>query len=282
MRERPLRKSYFIIIITHDVDNKPRWSCWQVMLTGTEDSLIIRPAMENKEIDTQTVDTQASEDKQEISAKEEKKGLFGGLKESTKELISEVGILFIAGVMFMLPIVLWMINSGVFGKIYLAGRGGFSPFMDRLLILSIMFFILYAVSWVKSELKYRAVKVFGVMALLALLSIIAIQFDATLVATNAEYAPHLNKWFFTAPVYTLTSISAVLTSSYLYLGWQFYATLCAFLIASGVLLWDIKVELAESWKIAIVMWVSFEVLYLIALWIIIQFIGWPMFPPVAI
>lgn len=252
------------------------------MLTRAKDSHIIRSAMEKEQIDAKEVDTAETEDVAKADTKEEKKGFLQGTSDNTKELISEAGILFIAGVMFLLPISLWMINNGVFGEIYLAGRGGFSPFMDRLLILSVMFFIMYAVSWIKSELKYRAVKVFGVMALLALLSIIAIQLDTTLIAPNAEYIPLLNKWFFTAPVYALTAISAVLTSKYLYLGWQFYATISAFLVVSSVLLWDIKVELAENWKMAVVMWISFEVLYLIALWLIIQFIGWPMFPPVAV
>jgi len=249
------------------------------MLTGICDSFIIRHDMEEKKQNDELTNQPNTET---VETPEKKKGLLASMSSSGRELMAEVGILFLAGVMFVVPIVLWAINNGFFGEIYLSGRGGFSPFMDRLLILSVMFFVLYAVSWIKSEIPYRAVKVFGVMALLALVSIVAIQLDTTLVSANAEFAPLMNKWFFTAPIYALSSTVAVITSKNLYFGWQFMVTLIAFLLASGVLLWDIKVELAGNWKTAVVMWLSFEVLYLIAFWLVIQFIGWPMFPPVSI
>ncbi len=234
--------------------------------------------MENN-IDNNAVEI--SKEEKPIVTKE-KKGFFANLSESGKELVAETGILFLAGLMFIVPVVMWAINSGFFGEILLSGRGHFSPFFDRLLLLSVMFFTLYVVSWIKPEMKYRALKVFGVMALLALLSVVAIQFDNVLVTTRSDVAPLMNRWFFTTPAYIVTSLTAVFTSEFLYIGWQFFATLAAFLIISGVLLWDIKVELAGTWKKAIQMWILFEVIYLILFWLIIQFLGWPMFPPVAI
>jgi len=63
------------------------------------------------------------------------------------------------------------------------------------------------------------------------------------------------------------------------LGWQVYLTMGFFAIISGVLLWDIKTELAKNWVQAINMWWVFELVYFIIIWIVFRVMKVPMFPP---
>ncbi|HOO97425.1 MAG TPA: hypothetical protein PKV16_06975 [Caldisericia bacterium] len=217
----------------------------------------------------------------ETETRQEKKSFLSSLSEAAKEQLAEAVVLILAGIAFAIPFLLYLINSGVFGEILLSGRGDYSPFLDRLFLLSAMFFVMYLVSWIKPEIKYRASKVFGVVALYALLSVVAILLDNVLAPADATMAKHVNTWFFTLPIYAATATTAL--SDTVTAGWQYFVTLFLFAVASGVVLWDIKTELAEkSWKAAFLMWGSFEVIYFVVVWIVLQYLGWPLFPPLSI
>lgn len=201
------------------------------------------------------------------------------MDETKKEKLVEYGIIAIAIILFAIPFGLWLVNQGVFGKIMLVGRSSFSPIMDRLLLLSVMFFVMYGVSFMNLSVKYRAAKVFGVVALLAILSVPAIQFDNMLIPPIAKPLEReaVNLWFLNFPSYLALSISSV--SEFMPFTWQSYLTCGFFVIISGVVLWDIKTELAVNWKQAINMWWVFEIVYAILIWLIFRIIKVPLFPP---
>lgn len=198
------------------------------------------------------------------------------MDEKTKIRVVEISIITVAAIMFILPLSFWLIAQGFFGKMVLVGKSSFSPVMDRLFLLSVMFFVMYGVSWMNTEIKYRSAKVFGVVALLALLSIPAIQFDNVLIpqGLDQQIREVVNLWFLNFPSYVVMIITTGMP-----LGWQVYLTMAFFAIISGVILWDIKVELAKGWGQAINMWWVFELVYLILVWIIFRVMKIPMFPP---
>lgn len=198
------------------------------------------------------------------------------MDEKTKIRVVEISIITVAAIMFILPLSFWLIAQGFFGKMVLVGKSSFSPVMDRLFLLSVMFFVMYGVSWMNTEIKYRSAKVFGVVALLALLSIPAIQFDNVLIpqGLDQQIREVVNLWFLNFPSYVVMAITTGMP-----LGWQVYLTMAFFAIISGVILWDIKVELAKGWGQAINMWWVFELVYLILVWIIFRVMKIPMFPP---
>jgi hypothetical protein len=201
------------------------------------------------------------------------------MDEKKKEKLIEWGIISIAAVLFAIPFGLWLVNLGFFGKIMLVGRSSFSPVMDRLFLLSIMFFVMYGVSYMNLNIKYRAAKVFGVVALVAILSVPAIQFDNLLVPPFAKPLEReaVNLWFLNFPSYAALSLSVGIPFS-----WQTFLTFGFFIIISAVTLWDIKIELASNWKQAINMWWVFEIVYAIFIWIIFRIIKVPMFPPLVV
>lgn len=201
------------------------------------------------------------------------------MDETKKEKLIEWSIISIAAVLFALPFGLWLANTGLFGKIVLVGRSSFSPVMDRLFLLSIMFFVMYGVSYMNLNVKYRAAKVFGVIALVAILTVPAIQFDNMLIPPMAKPLEReaVNLWFLNLPSYVALSFSVDLPFT-----WQTYLTYGFFAIISAVTLWDIKTELAANWKQAVNMWWVFEIVYAILIWIIFRIIKVPMFPPLVV
>jgi len=198
------------------------------------------------------------------------------MDEKTKSKVVEISIISVAAIMFILPLSFWFIAHDFFGKVALVGKSNFSPIMDRFFLLSVMFFVMYGVSWMNTEIKYRAAKVFGVIALLALLSVPAIQFDNVLIpqSLDQQIRDVTNVWFLNFPSYAVMAITTGMP-----LGWQVYLTMGFFAIISGVLLWDIKTELAKNWVQAINMWWVFELVYFIIIWIVFRVMKVPMFPP---
>ncbi len=201
------------------------------------------------------------------------------MNDEMREKLVEIGILVVALAMFAIPLGFWLVAQGLFGVVALSGKSDFSPVMDRFFLLSLMFFVLYGVSWMKLQIKYRAAKVFGVVALLALLSVLAVQFDISLLPLGLEPAIKnaINLWFLNLPGYFILSVSNGVP-----LGWQFYVSLLFFVITSGVLLWDIKVELAHDWRLALNMWWVFEIVYAIILWLVFRVMKAPMFMPMVV
>jgi len=202
--------------------------------------------------------------------------IIDDMDEKKRERITEIAIVAVTGIMLMIPLILWLIKQGVFGKISLVGASDFSPIMDRFFLLSIMFFVMYGVSWMNSLIKYRAVKVFTVVAFLAILSVAAIQMDDMLVtaAMNQVVKDAVNVWFLNLPGYLVLALS----TGYIF-EWQTWLTLLFFVITSGIILWQIKVELASSWRNALNMWWVFEIVYCIVIWIVFNVFQTPMFPP---
>lgn len=201
------------------------------------------------------------------------------MNDEIKEKLVDISILLVVFAMFAIPFSFWLVTKGFFGIVALSGKSDFSPVMDRFFLISIMFFVLYGVSWIKSKIKYRTAKVFGVAALLALLSVLAVQFDVSLLPLELEPAikSSINLWFLNLPGYFILSISNGVT-----LGWQFYLSLLLFALTSFALFWDIKVELSSNWKLAFNMWWIFEIVYAIILWIVFRIMKSPMFMPIVL
>lgn len=127
------------------------------------------------------------------------------MDETKREKVIDIAILVVMGLVLLMPIGFAIAASGMFGKIMLLGKSEFSPWMDRLLLLGTAFWLMYLWSWFVPEVKNRAPKVFGCVALFAICSIVAIQFDNMLIPNFADTAAKdaANVWFFNLPYYAL-------------------------------------------------------------------------------
>lgn len=193
-----------------------------------------------------------------------------------REKVIDIAILVVMGLVLLMPIGFAIAASGMFGKIMLLGKSEFSPWMDRLLLLGTAFWLMYLWSWFVPEVKNRAPKVFGCVALFAICSIVAIQFDNMLIPNFADTAARdaANVWFFNLPYYALRAFDTGMVYSKMS-----FVVMGIMLVASGGLLWWIKTEIAIVWKKALLVWGMYEVTLFIFLWIIYRIFGPIMFKP---
>lgn len=198
------------------------------------------------------------------------------MDEKNSEKTIDIIIKAIMGVMFGLPFGLWLISSGIFGNVALVGKSDFSPWMDRLIMLSTAFWLLYWWSFVLPDLKNRAPKVFGAVALFAILSIGIIQFDRLLIPFGASNVARdaANVWFYNLPYYAMRIFDRFVafdSMSYLVMALMGAASV-------GLLIW-IKSEIASKWFTAIKIWIAFELTYFVAVWLMYRLFGPFMFGP---
>lgn len=200
------------------------------------------------------------------------------MEDTRNEKIIDIIVMCIMGILTILPFGFWLASQGVFGAVSLVGKSDFSPWMDRMFMLGLAFWVMYLLSFVFiKEVKNRAPKIFGCVALFGVLSIAIIQFDNVLVPLSAENAVRdaANIWFFNLPYYLMRFMDTNVPFNGMV--W-FVIGLMA--VASSALLWWIKTEVAGKWIPAIKLWLGFEFTYFILLWIFYIVVFGPiMFPP---
>lgn len=200
------------------------------------------------------------------------------MEDTRNEKTIDIVVMCIMGILTLLPFGFWLASKGVFGSVSLIGKSDFSPWMDRMFMLGLAFWVMYSLSFAFiKEIKNRAPKIFGCVALFGVLSIAIIQFDNVLVPLSVENAIRdaANIWFFNLPYYLMRLFDT---------GVQFngmvWLVIGMMVVASGALLWWIKTEVAGKWIPAIKLWLGFEIIYFILVWIFyIAIYGPIMFPP---
>ncbi|MBP7732681.1 MAG: hypothetical protein KA140_02820 [Caldisericia bacterium] len=200
------------------------------------------------------------------------------MEDTRNEKTIDIVVMCIMGLLALLPFGFWLASKGVFGSVSLVGKSDFSPWMDRMFMLGLAFWVMYSLSFIFiKEIKNRAPKIFGCVALFGVLSIAIIQFDNVLVPLSVENAIRdaANIWFFNLPYYVMRVLDANVPFNGM--AWLAIGLMAA---ASGALLWWIKTEVAGKWIPAIKLWLGFEVTYFVLVWVFyIAIYGPIMFPP---
>jgi hypothetical protein len=187
------------------------------------------------------------------------------MEETRNEKTLDIIVGFIMGLLVVLPFGFWLASKGVFGVVSLVGKSDFSPWMDRMFLLGLAFWTMYGLSFAFiKEVKNRAPKIFGCVALFGVLSIAIIQFDNILVPVSQPNAIRdaANIWFFNFPYYLMR-----LWDTNVPFNGMTWLVIGLMLVSSGALLWWIKTEVAGKWLPAVKLWLSFELVYFILAWV---------------
>lgn len=201
------------------------------------------------------------------------------MEQTRNEKTLDIVVTSILSLLTILPFGFWLVSQGIFGSVALVGKSDFSPWMDRMFMLGIAYLVMYGLSFLfVPQLKNRAPKIFGCIALFGIISITVIQFDNVLVPASASniIKDAANIWFFNLPYYLMR-----LFDTNVPFNGMTWLVIGLMALGSGALLWWIKAEVAGKWSQAIKLWISFELVYFVIVWIfyIAVFRSPIMFPP---